>query len=507
MAGVFSGFGDKQDNPRAPPFSFSGDGSIPSASQESRPPLFRGPLPPGRLFHPPANTSASSASQESRPPLFRGPLPPGRLFHPPASASAAAAPAASSPMDRRPPFVNDNYDFTLEAYIMNAEGSRLGGNVVWKNTTLNERIQFLQMLTARSDLNNPHISAFLGAVRLRIERDILSITMGNPVNIFSDQVQFDIAALCYMFPDEVDGIQSNWMTSPVKKRKTFLRYLLTKQNNIYGDAVRYMLGNMGNNGSAASSHMENANMENADNVSNAPASGKKAYDPTARASSYPSVNPKHRKNNVRGNSSQSATASSRAANASNAANLESALPRRTGPYKSPYASSSSASSSSASSAPRASAAATKAAANQAAEKAAAAKARARMEEVERQEAAQRAPAANTANILAAYATVKSAKDRLGAMRRFLNHYDPDGNWNHLFEVDGSGNLLYKAKLIRALAIRLHPDKYKSVSNAAYAKYTELSKHALNFRKTLGGTRRRARHAKNKSGRKRRTHRH
>ena len=492
MAGVFSGFGDKQDNPRAPPFSFSGDGSIPSASQESRPPLFRGPLPPGRLFHPPANTSASSASQESRPPLFRGPLPPGRLFHPPASASAAAAPAASSPMDRRPPFVNDNYDFTLESYIMNAEGSRLGGTVIWKNTTLNERIAFLNMLDKQLNLNNPHISEFLRAIRWRIERDILSITMGNPIYIFSDQVQFDMAALCYMFPDEVNGIQSNWMISPIKTRRTFLRYLLTKQNSIYGDAVRHMLGNLGNNGSAASSDV--------DNVSNATVSGKKAYDPTARARNYPSVNPKYSTNNVRRNSSKSATASkasnsSKASNAANAANLESALPRRTGPYKSPYASSSSASSSSASSAPRASAAATKAAANQAANKAAAAKARARMEDLARQEASQRAPAAQAEGISSAYETVKAAGNKRIAMRDFLKRFDPTGDWNAKFSKDNSD--------LKRDLMMLHPDKHPNNS----PKYTELFKTALNFRKTLGGTRRRARHAKNKSGRKRRTHRH
>ena len=478
MAGVFFGYGSVPSAPAQ------------AASQQPPPPLFRGPLPPGRLFHPRDNVSA--ASQQPPPPLFRGPLPPGRLFHPRDNVSGAAAQHASGPMDMRPPFVNDSYDFTLEANIMNVDGRRIGGNVVWKNTTLNERLQFLQLLAARSDLNNPHISEFLRAIRWRIERDILSITTGSPVFVFSDQVEYNRAALCYMFPDEADNIHANWMTSPVKKRKEFL---LTKQNSIYGDAVRHMLGNLGNNGSAASSNM------NEDNAPNATASVRKEYDP--RASRYPSVNPKFSTNNVRGNSGKASKAS-KASNESNAANLESALPRRTGPYKSPYASSSSASSSSASSssassssassAPRASAAATKAAANAAANRAAAAKARARMEDLARQDAAQRAPAAQAESISAAYDTVKAAGNKRNAMRRFLKSFDPTGDWDAKFAKDNSD--------LKRDLMMLHPDKHPNNS----PKYAELFKTAINFRKTLGGTRRRTRHTKNKTGHKRRTHR-
>ena len=488
MAGVFFGFdsaSQRSTTSRANPLDgiFSG---LDSASQRPPPPpanpsaaasySFSGPSSGPYSF---GDGSAASASQGSQPPFFR---------------AAPPAAAASGPMDRRPPFVNDSYDFTLEANIMNADGRRMGGNVVWKNTTLNERLQFLQLLADRSDLNNPHISEFLRAIRWRIERDILSITTGSPVFVFSDQVEYNRAVLCYMFPDEADNIHANWMTSPVKKRKEFL---LTKQNSIYGDAVRHMLGNLGNNGSAASSNM------NEDNAPNATASVRKEYDP--RASRYPSVNPKFSTNNVRGNSGKASNAS-KASNESNAANLESALSRRTGPYKSPYASSSSASSSSASSssassAPRASAAATKAAANAAANRAAAAKARARMEDLARQDAAQRAPAANTANILAAYATVKASGYRLNDMRTFLERFDPSGDWNNLFRVDARGSLIDKGELKRSLMM-LHPDKHPNNS----PKYAELFKTALNFRKTLGGTRRRTRHTKNKTGRKRRTHR-
>ena len=328
---------------------------------------------------------------------------------------------------------------------MNADGRRMGGNVVWKNTTLNERLQFLQLLADRSDLNNPHISEFLRAIRWRIERDILSITTGSPVFVFSDQVEYNRAVLCYMFPDEADNIHANWMTSPVKKRKEFL---LTKQNSIYGDAVRHMLGNLGNNGSAASSNM------NEDNAPNATASVRKEYDPSARARNYPSVNPKYSTNNVRGNSGKASKAS-KASNESNAA----------------------------------------------ANRAAAAKARARMEDLARQDAAQRAPAANTANILAAYATVKASGYRLNDMRTFLERFDPSGDWNNLFRVDARGSLIDKGELKRSLMM-LHPDKHPNNS----PKYAELFKTALNFRKTLGGTRRRTCHTKNKTGRKRRTHR-
>jgi hypothetical protein len=136
------------------------------------------------------------------------------------------------------------------------------------------------------------------------------------------------------------------------------------------------------------------------------------------------------------------------------------------------------------------------------------KSAARVAEFHRQQAEEQSQVSPDALQMAAnYEQVKSSADNLDAMRRFLNRYDPDGNWNHLFEVDRRGNLLHKSELKGALAKHLHPDKYKSVSTAAYAKYTELSKHALDFRRTIrGGTRCRARHAKNKSGRKRRTHR-
>jgi hypothetical protein len=409
-------------------------------------------------------------------------------------------------MDRRPPFVNDNYDFTLEAYIMNAEGSRLGGNVVWKNTTLNERIQFLKMLTAHSDLNNPPISNFLRLVDARIEHDILSIMKGSPVRTFTDQLQFNMFALCYMFPNELDNIQSKWAKLPTDGRKSFLRNLLTNQNTIYGDAVQFILDNMRNNGSAASSHMENATMENADNVSNAPASGKKEYDPTA--SSYPSVNPKHRKNNVRGNSSQSATASSRAANAEQArAEAEARANARR----------------------RANARAREQREQQEQEQREQ-QAREQREQQARARAnanarararAQRAPPQAPPRAQPQAPPPQQQETEVQTMEReyaqsrafpkemleFFKRWHPWEGWDAAFA--GGYNPIRKA-----IAFQVHPDKVfqrnpELATEAGKVKYNTLFRLGTDYvefiKPNKGGTRRRSRHTKNKSGSKRRTH--
>jgi len=90
-----------------------------------------------------------------------------------AARSSSAAAAAYDPMNISPPFVNNNYDFMLEAtameLLMKDIGIRI--NTDWDNASLNQRKDILDHMLSRMDLNVAE-RTFLVTARDRVDRDL-----------------------------------------------------------------------------------------------------------------------------------------------------------------------------------------------------------------------------------------------------------------------------------------------------------------------------------------------